>query len=289
MSEESTVTTEEVVETTETTTEATTEKAFVDSMLESMTDEEVKGHKMWDNLKGKSADELGKYVRELKSFTGKKGDIPKPLDEGGTEEEWNAFHSKLGRPDSIDGYDWNLGADFRELVGDQSAFYEQATDWFKDAAFKAGISNSKAEELFNGYLEMTADQFKSVGEIRETRESEAAVSLKNEWGDSREGIELGIKAMLKEKGGLDAEAVDSLIDAGLFKEPKLAIALGKISSKFADDHEIGHLHTGTKAGLQDQKMAITTQMMKETAEFGEPRPETSRKWKEIIRKLGDDL
>lgn len=284
MSEETTeVTTEEAPQTD------TTEKAFSDSFRESLTDTELKDHKMWDALSGKSADEVGAYMRELKSFTGKKGDIPKPLDEGGTQEEWDSFHSKLGRPDSIEGYDWNLGDDFRELVGEQAAFYDQATDWFKDAAFKAGISNSKAEELFNGYLEMTADQFKSVNDVRSERETEASTAIKNEWGENQQGIELGIKAMLKEKGGLDGDAVDSLVNSGLFKEPELAIALGRISSKFADDPEIGHLHSGTQAGLRDQKMALETQMVDERSKYGEVRPETVKKWQETLNKLGDDL
>ncbi len=282
MSEESTVTTDEVVETTETTTEASTEKAFVDSMLDSMTDAEIKDHKMWDNLKGKSADELGRYVKELKSFTGKKGDIPK---EDASEEEWGEFYAKMGRPESADAYEWNLNDEFKELVGDQAEFYEGITNAFKEKAFEVGLSDANAEKVFNAVIADIGDKFGEVNTVRTEREAAAEAALNNEWKESRQGIEQGIKAVLKDKGGLDNDAVDSLIEAGLFKEPKLAIALGRIASQFDDDSEIGGLHTRTQSGLEDQKMDLESQMLSEKRKFGQIQPNTKRKWMEINARI----
>jgi hypothetical protein len=287
MSEELDVTTEEAAETTaaETTTEAT-EKAFVDTMLDSMTDEETKGHKMWDNLKGKSADELGKYVRELKSFTGKKGDIPK---EDASEDEWSAFYQKMGRPETMDGYDFTVGDEFKDLVGEEQApFYEQAVDWFKDEAFKAGMSADKADGMVDRYLTMIADQQTAVNKVTSERVSASELTLKNEWKDDGEGIQQGIKAMLESKGGLSSERASGLVEM-ITKDPELAIAMGKVSAKFSDDIEIGGLHTKTTAGLQDQKMELETQMIDERAKYGNVRPETVQKWQATLVKLGDDL
>jgi hypothetical protein len=289
MSEEVNVTTEEAVETpAEATTEAT-EKAFVDSFLDNITDEEVKSHKMWENLKGKNADEFGRYVKELKSFTGKKGDIPKSLEEGGTQEDWDAFYGKLGRPESVEGYDWELGDEFKNVVGEQLPFYEQATEWFKETAFKAGLSNEKAEELYNGYLDMVSGQFDAVRSITAEREQENATALKNEWGDAKEGIELGIKAMLKDKGGLDGESVDELVNAGLLKDAKVAIALGKIASKFGDDPEIGHHQTQTITGLHDQLESVNYEIKQAWAKSGEMPEHLINKRLELMDKLGEDL
>ena len=286
MSEE--VTTEEVVdtpteETTHTTTETTTDdRAFTDTFIDAMTDEDLKSQKMWDNLKGKSADEFGKYVRELKAFSGKKGDIPKPE---ASEEEWSAFHQKLGRPESLDGYDWNLGDEFKEMVGEQAGFYEGAVDWFKDTAFKAGLSSNKAEELFNGYLDQVASQFTEIGKVRTEREEASALALKNEWGDKQEGIELGIKSLLKDKGGMTEEDVQEFESLGLMKEPKLAIALAKISAKFDDDPELGSFVAETAAGIQDQMSELTMQMKREYAEHGKYMPSTLSKLSKLQARL----
>ena len=136
MSEE--VVNEEVVEeTTETPVETEATPGFVESMLEQISDDDVKSSPMWKELAGKSADEFGQYVKELKSYVGKKGDIPKA---DATDEEWNEFYSKLGRPESVEGYDFVLNEDFKEVVGDGIDFYNSALDGFKEQVFKLGAT-----------------------------------------------------------------------------------------------------------------------------------------------------
>ena len=102
MSEEEVVeSTEEVVEEVaeETPVEESSE-SFVDSMLSQIDNEDVKSAGFWKNLEGKDANEVGKYIKELQSFAGKKGDIPKS---DASQEEWDAFYNKLGRPENVDG------------------------------------------------------------------------------------------------------------------------------------------------------------------------------------------
>lgn len=71
-----------------------------------------------ENLEGKDETEVGRYIKELQSFAGKKGDIPK---EGASEEEWNEFYQKLGRPESVEGYDFDVNDEFTSLVGEEEA------------------------------------------------------------------------------------------------------------------------------------------------------------------------
>lgn len=284
MSEESAVTTEEAVvetTTTETATEAS-EKAFVDTFRDSITDEGLKGEKMWKELEGKSADEVGKYMRELKAFSGKKGDIPKP---DAPDEEWDAFRQKLGRPESIDGYDFGLSEEFKNVVGEQSGFSDEALGWFKETAFKLGATAEQAEDLMNDYLNLVIGQHDRVGKITEERMAEQDVALKNEWGDYREGIETGIKAMLKDKGGLDEEGLSALVDAGLLKDPSIAVPLAKIAAKFESDPELGEFIAESSAGLQEQMMELQTEMQREINEFGKPRAETKQKWMRVRDKV----
>lgn len=283
MSEEVTETTEEVVANTAETTSEATEKAFVDTFLDSVTDEEIKSSKMWDNLKGKDADEFAKYVRELKSFTGKKGDIPKA---DATPEEWAEFHQKLGRPEELDGYDFGLSDDFKALVGEgQAGFHESALEAFKKTAFEKGLSTDAAEDLFNEHLSVVAKQTEEMKKVQEALEKDADNVLKNAWGDERDGIETGIKAMLKDKGGMSEEDVSELVELGLLKDPKVAIALGKINAKFADDPELGDMVANTKAGIEDQMVELQATMLEEKSKHGKILPHTKDKWMALNAKL----
>ncbi len=251
MSEEEVVETVEEVSTEETPVEEsnTQPESFVGSMLSQIEDESIKEAGFWKNLEGKDATEVGKYIKELQSFAGKKGDIPKP---DATDEEWSEFYSKLGRPESTDGYDFTVGDEFRELVGEDSApFFEKAVEGFKEQAYAMGASSEKAEELVDWYLGMVAQEIEESNAAMKEADEAMDKELRGEWGDGYDGMMNGITAMLK-ANGMPEENLQFAIDSGLLRDPALAITLGNIASRFQDDPEIGHHQTSTMAGLTDQ-------------------------------------
>ena len=251
MSEEEVVETVEEVSTEETPVEEsnTQPESFVGSMLSQIEDESIKEAGFWKNLEGKDATEVGKYIKELQSFAGKKGDIPKP---DATDEEWSEFYSKLGRPENIDGYDFTVGDEFRELVGEDSApFFEKAVEGFKEQAYSMGASSEKAEELVDWYLGMVAQEIEESNAAMKEADEAMDKELRGEWGDGYDGMMNGITAMLK-ANGMPEENLQFAIDSGLLRDPALAITLGNIASRFQDDPEIGHHQTSTMAGLTDQ-------------------------------------
>tara|TARA_Y100000004_G_scaffold8086_1_gene9087 strand:+ start:12560 stop:13426 length:867 start_codon:yes stop_codon:yes gene_type:complete len=288
MSEEEVVeATEEVVtEETPTEEENTQPESFVGSMLNQIEDEDVKSAGFWKNLEGKDATEVGKYIKELQSFAGKKGDIPKS---DASEEEWAAFYSKLGRPENIEGYDFTVGDEFRELVGEDSApFFEKAVEGFKEQAYTMGASAEKAEELVDWYLGMVAQEIEETNAAMKEADEEMDKELRSEWGDSYDGMMNGVISMLK-SNGMPEENLQFAIDSGLLKDPALAITLGKIASRFQDDPEIGHHQTNTMAGIKDQLFDIN-QEIGEYLKTGEKiPPHIHQKRKDLMNKLGDNL
>ncbi len=295
MSEE--VVNEEVVEETteaveETPTEETVEESntqpesFVGSMLSQIEDDEVKDAGFWKNLEGKDATEVGKYIKELQSFAGKKGDIPSSE---ATEEEWGAFHQKLGRPESIEGYDFTIGDEFKELVGEDSApFFEKALDGLKEQAFKLGASSSKAEEMADWYLGYTASQIEESNASMKEAEEELDKELRKEWGDSYDGMMNNIKSMLKANGMPD-ENIQFMEQTGILKDPALATTLGKISSRFSDDPEIGHLQTNTLAGIRDQLADVEMEVADYLRKGVKIPSHIAQKRMDLMNKLGEDL
>jgi len=231
---------EEVVESTEEVVEEVAEEtpveessgSFVDNMLSQIDNEDIKSAGFWKNLEGKDANEVGMYIKELQSFAGKKGDIPKS---DASQEEWDAFYNKLGRPEDVDGYDFTIGDEFTKVVGEESVpFFENAVEEFKKEIFKIGASAEQAEDLVDWYLGFVANSIeednKAVEENIETMESQ----LRKEWGDSYDGMMNGIEVML-EANGMPKENIEFAKEAGLLKDPSFAIALGRIATKFGDE------------------------------------------------------
>ena len=282
--QEEVVETQEVVEeTTEQATEEVTEQAFVESMLSQIDDEDIKSAGFWKNLEGKDANEVGKYIKELQSFAGKKGDIPS---KDASEEEWNEFYGKMGRPDSIEGYDFGVNDEFKELVGEEAVpFFEQAIDGFKEQAFKLGASVDQADEMVDWYLNQIAEDVQETNKANEAYYAEQEAEIKKEWGDAYDGMNDGIKAMLM-NNGMSVEDVDSL---GITGNAALAKTLGNISKSFADDVEIGHHHTNTMAGLKDQLFDVNQQIKEFLTTTGNIPQHIQDKRIDLMRKLGDNL
>jgi len=273
MAEEEVAVEEVAQETTETAAEevAPTKEAdltFSDSFIGSVENEELRTKLEGFNLGGKTADEFGKYLAELKSFTGKKGDIPK---EGASDDEWNAFHTKLGRPDNVEGYDFELNDDFKTLVGEESLpYYEGIVNTIKAEAFKMGASNSMADSAVDALLSMVADQTEATNKALNEQNEANVTTLKTEFGDGYDAINDGIVAML-ENNGMTAEQAEFFKSSGVLSEPSLMIPLSKIAASFADDPEIGHHQTSTQSGIDDQ-IAESTHEMSEYLRKGEPVP-----------------
>jgi hypothetical protein len=288
MSEEEVVeSTEEVVE--EVAKEAPAEESstsFVDSMLSQIDNEDIKSAGFWKNLEGKDANEVGKYIKELQSFAGKKGDIPKS---DASDEEWSAFYQKLGRPENLEGYDFTIGDEFAKIVGEDSApFFEKAVEGFKEKAFELGASAEKAEELVNWYLGMVAEELEQSSASVKEADEEMDKELRSQWGDEYDGMMNGVIALLK-NNGMPEENLKFAIDTGLLKDPALAITLGNIASKFSDDPEIGHHQTNTMAGVRDQLAEVNMEIADYIKKGTKVPPHIAQKRQDLMNKLGDNL
>jgi len=285
---------EEVVESTEEVVEEVAEEApaeesstsFVDSMLSQIDNEDIKSAGFWKNLEGKDANEVGKYIKELQSFAGKKGDIPKS---DASDEEWSAFYQKLGRPENLEGYDFTIGDDFAEIVGEDSApFFEKAVEGFKEKAFELGASAEKAEELVNWYLGMVAEELEQSSASVKEADEEMDKELRSQWGDEYDGMMNGVIALLK-NNGMPEENLKFAIDTGLLKDPSLAITLGNIASKFSDDPEIGHHQTNTMAGVRDQLAEVNMEIADYIKKGTKVPTHIAQKRQDLMNKLGDNL
>jgi hypothetical protein len=183
-------------------------------------DNELKGYLANKNYD--SPETLGKAYRSLEQLLGadKAGrTVVMPKDDNDVEGR-KAFYSKLGVPETPDGYK----LPFPE--GDDGVFSKTAANWFHEA----GIPAKSAERIaanWNKFIEEQVKAGQAQDQERGTKELEA---LKAEWGPDFESRgELGRRGLREvgSKAGFDDNDLASLERAiGAAKTIKLFSTLG---------------------------------------------------------------
>lgn len=259
------------------------EEAFADVWLGKLENEELKGDKTLERLKGKSADEVAQYIKELVAWNGRKGDIPA---DDATDEVKEAFAIKMGRPETQEGYDFSLNADFSELVGEDNVpYYESKVEWFKEQAFANGLSADKAATMLEGYFEMMAGDINGVSEVATKQATDAQATIDKEWGESKNFMETSIDAMMV-RSGADLEALKA---SGALQDPNIALALGRIAKDLADGPEIGHKMAQTKMGQRDQLAEVNAQVSEMIANGNKVPDHLKTKRLSLMKGFGDEL
>lgn len=91
-----------------------------------------------------------------------------------TDEEWNAFYAKIGRPETADGYELSVS----ENIGEDGAAF------FKELAFKHGLTQKQAEGIIGEY----GTYIEGVGQKSEEQIEEYRVGLEKDlqkqWGEN---------------------------------------------------------------------------------------------------------
>jgi hypothetical protein len=183
----------------------------------------------------KSPDDAVKSYRELETHASKALRLP---GEGATAEDWNAFYSKLGRPEKPEGYELKLNA---ETVPSDFPYDEASAIEFRNWAHGEGLAPKQAQGLHDRFVKWQADQFTKAREDAAAKEANAHRAIVGEWGDPdtsayRQNIELagraiqqlGLKEALVEGGALSAD--------GAIRHPAIAKAMAKIGKElYAED------------------------------------------------------
>jgi len=125
----------------------------------------------------KNAKSVGDIVKSLvhaQSMVGKdKLIVP---DENATEEQWADTYNKLGRPESHDKYEFQLG--------EGGQVNESMVNGFKEAAYKSGLSQRQANDLMAWYGENSTAAATSINKQSEEQINNGIASLREEWGSA---------------------------------------------------------------------------------------------------------
>lgn len=119
------------------------------------------------------------FINQRKTLSGKGLAVPA---EDATQEEWNAFYSNVGRPDSIDGYNWEspVNEQGEPLINieDQGAFND-----ILQGFWDKGATPEQVNYALDLYANMQNQSSQELAQYVATQKTEAIQTLENEWGD----------------------------------------------------------------------------------------------------------
>jgi len=147
------------------------EKAFLETIPD-----EYKSEAMFGSVK--SLKQLFDGYYNAQKSIGTKGIFP---GSNATKEEWDAFHTKAGRPPTADEY--NLPA-----PGENSFFKadEEFSKQFKAEAHAAGLSAKQVEHMYRWYSNAEHEKISSeLGALEKNKET-AVARLRGKWGPAYE-------------------------------------------------------------------------------------------------------
>ena len=173
-----------------------------------------------ENKGWKSPDQMLSSYKSLEKVSGVPADqimrLPQEADDA---EGWSDVYSKLGRPETAEGYELEAG-DVPEGGFD-------LTPDLREWAHEAGLSQQQAQALHGKYNARLGEM---AGEMAAQREEQATADeqdLRKEWGAAwDENIQAGVR--FRERFGLNDETVNKLESAlGLRGLLELSSKIGK--------------------------------------------------------------
>lgn len=245
-----------------------------------------KGVKTTDAFKNEDVYKVAKSYRETEKWAlgGEKIVLPK---EGAPQEVWDALYNKIGRPTTPEGY--------KLEVGDKAD--EALVNSFKEQAFKAGMPQSKVEELYKWFSE-TAANLESQQEAAKVEAFNAdKVALSTEWGkDAVRNADLadrGTNVALKLLGleGEKAVGFQEKLEAGIGLR-NAAVLMMKLSELAATTGDQFEGDPTTRAGLTPSAQQAEAEIakLKGDRQFQERRrngdAQATARWNELHRIAG---
>lgn len=143
--------------------------------------------------KYKTQEEFLKGYVNLNKKIGEKG-LTKPE----TDEDWNNAYNFLGKPETIEGYEYTPG----EELPDELKLNEQMATSFKAVAHEIGLNPNQYEKLMGSYMAMNEQGFKTRQEQEQANLLTSEKNLKEKWGQAYDqNIELAQNIVKKHDNG----------------------------------------------------------------------------------------
>ena len=156
-----------------------------------------------------------------------------------SDSEWDAYHARA-RPESAEKYEINQPED-------AAGWSKPMESWFRDTAFKNGLSQRQAAAMVDSWPEF-------VNEQSEAAQGASEEALKQQWGDAYEAN----KALMQRgfKFHSSPEMIAELEQFGLGNSPALAEHFRKLGADLAEDATMAKTGTTTQQPVAAKEEAF---------------------------------
>ena len=174
----------------------------------------------------KTVDDLGKSYGEAEKFIGGSVRIP---DANTSEEDRNAFYTKLGRPESPDKYDIR--------VAEGAPLDEKLVGAFKGVAHSLGLNSEQAQKLTDWYSGQAAGIMEQQGTQRTAQIQQWESEVDRMWGwQKAKNDAIGARALMTMlEGNAEHPLAKMLDETGLGNHPALRQFFYELGMKQGED------------------------------------------------------
>lgn len=239
--------------TTTGTTTQTTDTTQWYSALDADTQAYITSKGLADKPAHEAFAQAAKSHREAEAYIGTPADQLLKLPKADAKpEEWDAVHTRLGRPVTADKYDL-AGVKFTDGSEVDAAF----TDFVRAEAFKGGLSQAAATAMAQGFVNFLEKQTAAdAGEQTAALEAQRS-ELKASWGQNFDA-NLFIARQAALKLGLTPEQVAAMETSMGYKN--LMEAFSTIGRKIGEDTFVADTSRGDGTMTADQAKARIAEM-----------------------------
>lgn len=209
--------------------------------------DDIKEAKTWEKFKDVDIPTALKAIVDMDKWTGKKGDIPTDWNDEAAVKE---FYSKIGVPESPDGYEFGLDESVVAALGNDA---DSMTSYIGEMK-TLGLKHNIPAKSMDGFLaDAMAHEMGLRGAMAEATQEAVESKMKeltDEWGDQFDAMGASVQNLEKHYGLTDAE-MDEVEASPLFNK-----LLGRIAKDLDEKGQVGNTFSQTKIGLKDELAEI---------------------------------
>ncbi len=192
--------------------------------FQSLIPESYKEEKSLQNFSNMD-DFVKSYLHSQKLVGADKIPVPNKM---ATDEDWKAVYDRLGRPETPDGYKYNLPK--------ETKLEEKTLKAFSEEAHKLGLLPKQAEGIINYYNSIAEQSEQAATVNEEAARAEAEVELRKEYGPAYDLKIAQARNLATNTFGPDFLRNTKLADGSVLgNHPQVVRAFADLASKISED------------------------------------------------------
>ena len=192
--------------------------------FQSLIPEDYKEEKSLQNFSNMN-DFVKSYLHSQKLVGADKIPVPNKM---ATDEDWKAVYDRLGRPETPDGYKYNLPK--------ETKLEESTLKAFSEEAHKLGLLPKQAEGIINYYNSIAEQSEQAATVNEEAARAEAEAELRKEYGPAYDLKIAQARNLATNTFGQDFLRDTKLADGSVLgNHPQVVRAFADLASKMSED------------------------------------------------------